>query len=104
MERSGERKYYLDMVAAVRSKLADLPEGSHIRSALSNSGLEEISRQVEDDDLDNLKWAYWPPLFIFLLNHPIRVNYNANASCSLSHREIARLEESLENPPDWCHQ
>jgi hypothetical protein len=43
-------------------------------------------------------------LFEFCSLKASRVNYNANASCSLSHREIARLEKSLENPPDWCHQ
>lgn len=71
MKGSEERRYYHDMVAGVRGKLASLPEGSHIKSALPGDRLDQITEKIEGCRLEDLKYAYWPPLFLFVYDRPI---------------------------------
>jgi hypothetical protein len=57
------------MLVVVRTKLAALPAGSYIRTALPDDQLEEIAKVVESAKLEDLRWGYWPPLFLFLARH-----------------------------------
>lgn len=69
MESFDGRKSYQDMLVVVRTKLAALPAGSYIRTALPDDQLEEIAKVVESAKLEDLRWGYWPPLFLFLARH-----------------------------------
>ncbi len=66
MQSSNDKKYYWDMIASVREKLELFPEGSYIRDALSPERINEIVERIERSPVEDLEWAYWPPLFLFL--------------------------------------
>lgn len=66
MQSSNDKKYYWNMVASVREKLLRFPEDSYIRDALSTDKINEIVERVERSPVEDLEWAYWPPLFLFL--------------------------------------
>ncbi len=71
MKNSEKRKYYQGMVGEVREKLALLPQGSYVDSALRSELLEEVTKRVEGDKLEDLKGASWPPAFVFVYRHSI---------------------------------
>jgi len=71
MKKSNDKTYYRDMVSKVRDKLTLLPESSHIRSALSTDKLKEIFNRIEHNNIKDLEYGYWPPLFLFLYHHSV---------------------------------
>jgi len=66
MKNSSDKKIYRDMVARVREKLLCLPENGHIRRALPAGLIDEIAERIELSDIEDLKGARFPPLFLFL--------------------------------------
>lgn len=104
MEHSDKRKYYQDMVAAVREKLARLPKGSYIRSALPSGRLEQIAKRTERDKLEDLKGAYWPPIFVFVYRSSIPEiqSFESNIDLVVRHsrqKQARKITQFLEGQP-----
>lgn len=67
--KSDDKKYFFDMVEDVNRKISDLPPTSHIVAALNKKRLKEISGWIENENSNNLQWANWPPLFLYIMRH-----------------------------------
>ena len=72
MEDFNSKKYWHNMVAAVRERMSLIPEDSHIRTALPSNRVDEIALKIARSCVEDLKWATWPPLFLFVYRHSVQ--------------------------------
>jgi len=102
------KDFYLKMVAAVKEKLAGLPEGSHIRRALPNSRLKAIVQRITAVSDKDLEWAYWEPLLLFIEAHSpsqlkvfeSAINTVVNHSNSKQRHNVTSFLKATANPKD----
>jgi hypothetical protein len=66
------KKYWHDMVVAVRERMSFIPEGGPIRTALPSNRVDEIALKIDRSCVEDLKWATWPPLFLFIYRHSVQ--------------------------------
>lgn len=69
MTNSEDKKHYKDLIESVRDKRERLPSDSHLKAALPVTKIDELSREIEADTLQNLTYRNWPPIVIFIDRH-----------------------------------
>ncbi len=111
MEGSDERESQRSLIASVKGKWEDLPPESHVKSALPITKFDELSTEIEADSPENLKYRYWPPVFLFIERQAIAeiLELDSDLDSVIDHskeRQPAEITSFLKAGPNddrrWC--
>jgi hypothetical protein len=66
-----EKENFWQMFEGVKMKLDNLPSASYIKSALTPELLASIMKKIQNECLEDLRWGYWPPIFLYVDRYPV---------------------------------
>lgn len=66
---SDDKQYFFEMFNDVDKKVSVLPSDGYIRAVLNKEHLQEISEWIKSNNSNDLEWANWPPLFLYIMRN-----------------------------------
>jgi hypothetical protein len=61
----------IETLEGIHNKLESLPKGAHIRNVIKTNEITNFIKQIENKQVDEVKWLDWPPFFLYLHRHSL---------------------------------